>query len=199
VLLALFAAASIVSGIARMVSEHRVRLFGVCGGLALLLTAALVCSMAGWAQTYHGLGSNQIVATVHSELVPGAPNTMQVVFTPVVNGKAGRAQVFTVKGDEWQLRGEVVTWQDWLNILGLRANYRFTGLSGYYEDTSDSTSSPATAYDLSSAHDAVNRLVHDHPGLMPLARLTSSSVRMLPGPATYQIYISSAGYWAAQS
>ena len=182
-----------------MVSERRVRLLGLCGGLVLLLAAALAFAMAGWTQAYRGLSANQIVATVHSELVPGAPKTMQVVYTPIVNGKTGHAQVFTVKGDEWQLRGDVVTWQDWLNILGLRANYRITGLSGYYEDTRDNKSRAATTYDLNHAPDAVSRFVHDHPGLMPLAHVTSSSVRMLPGPGTYQVYISSAGYWAAQS
>jgi hypothetical protein len=182
-----------------MVSENRVRLLGPCGGLVLILVAVMTFAMAGWAQTYRGLSSNQLVATIHSQLVPGTPQNMQVVFTPIVNGKAGHAQVFNVKGDEWQLRGEVVTWQDWLNILDLRADYRITGLAGYYEDASDGRTKPITTYELSDAHDTVSRLVHNYPGLMPLARITSSSVRMLPGPATYQVYLSSAGYWAAQT
>lgn len=199
-LLAALAVVSLVSGVARMAFQRRIQLVGPCGGLALMLAALTLLAVAGWTQTYCGLHGIQIVATVHAAPVPGSPQAMQVVFTPVTDGKPGRAQTYYVRGDEWQLGAQIVAWQDWLNILGLHASYRITSLTGYYVEARGRAGQQVTTYDLGSAHGTMSRLLHDHPDLMPFARIAAgNAVRMLPGPATYNVYLSASGSWAAQS
>ncbi len=199
-LLAVLALASFVSGITRMLTERRARVFRLLGGPAILLAALAVFAVAGWAQTYRALIRNQLVATVTAVPVPGKAQTMQVVFTPMLDGKSGRAKTFTIRGDEWQLGGDVVTWQDWLNILGVHTGYRITQLDGYYENPNDYKTRPVTRYDLGSAHDTVSEFQHQHANLMAFVRTThGNGVRMLPSPAIYQVYLSTSGYWAAQS
>jgi hypothetical protein len=197
--LALLALGLVVSGIVRSISSRHLRLLAPCVGLAVLLLSCGVLVAAGWAQTYRALGRERLVATVQATAVPGVRQTMQVVLTPVTDGKEGRAQVFTVKGDEWQLSADIITWQDWLNILGLRDDYRLTALSGYFEAAHDRQMQSATTYDLSGSHDVVSRFVHHHPDSAPLLHMTTGvAVRMLPSAATYQVYLSPTGGWTAQ-
>ncbi len=196
----MLALASVVAGIAEMVAGRRIRIGRLCGGLVLAGAAVAVLAVDGWTQSYHDLAQDQLVAMVHADPVPGLEQTMQVVFTPVTDGKAGQSHTFTVKGDEWLLSGDVLSWQDWLNILGLRADYRITTLAGYYENAADYANKPVTAYRLDGSPDKVSRFLRQHTSLVPFVRVHSGNgVRMLPSTATYRVYLSASGFWTAQS
>ena len=198
--LALIAVALIATGVTEMLWERRVQWAAPCCGLALMIVSLAVAGLAGWTQSYRSLADGQLVATVQATVVPGAPETMQVVFSPVVNDKVGYPQIFTIKGDEWQLSADIVTWQNWLNILGLHADYRFTSLSGYYEGGNEHNTKPTTSYTLGESHDTMSRFIQYHRDLAPLLRVTGGDeVRMLPGPFTYLVYLSTSGGWTAQS
>ena len=198
--LALIAVALIVFGVTGMLRERRTDLTAPCCGLALMIVSLAVFGLAGWAQSYRSLADGQLVATVQATVVPGAPETMQVVFSPVVDDKVGYPLIYTITGDEWQLSADIVTWQNWLNILGLHADYRFTSLSGYYEGGNAHDAKPVTSYTLSESRDTVSRFIQHHHDLAPLLRVTSGNeVRMLPGPFTYLVYLSTSGGWTAQS
>ena len=199
VLLCILAAAVVLTGVVAIFAQHRVPFATFGNGLVLLVLGVIVFAAAGWAQTYRSLTHNQLVATVRAVPVPGKAQTMQVVYTPITDGKSEQARVFTVAGDEWQLSGNVITWQDWLNILGVGTGYRITQLSGYYENANDYGTKPVTTFDLNASGDSVSRFQRDHPNLMPFVHVTGGNgLRMLPGAATYQVYLSPTGYWAAQ-
>ena len=198
-LLAVLALASIISGIVHLFRRRKLGVMRFGTGIILLLVGLAVFAVAGWAQTYRALTFNQLVATIHAAPVPGQAQTMQVVYTPVVDGKKGTSQIFTIKGDEWLLGGDVIKWQDWLNILGVHTGYRITRIMGYFEDANDYKTKQVSAYNLNNSKDTVTQFLHDHSNLMPFVRATyGNDVRMLPDPtATYQVWVSTSGYWAA--
>jgi hypothetical protein len=200
-LLTILAVVLFISGIVRILRERRIRIFRIGGGLLLLLLGLAVFAVAGWAQTYQALTSRVLVATVRATPLSGQSQTMTVVYTPVINGTAGQAQTFTIKGDEWLLGGDIIKWSDWVNLLGVHTGYRITRLMGYYQDANDYRTKKVSAYDLASAHDTVSTFLHDHPKLMPFVQATyGNDVRMPPNPRiTYQVYLSTSGYWAAQA
>jgi hypothetical protein len=199
-LLALLALASLASGVVHMARERRIRPLRFGGGVIMLLLGLAVFAVAGWAQTYRALTHNELVGTVRAVPVAGRIQTMQVTYTPIQDGKPGTPHTYAVRGDEWQLGGDIIKWQDYLNILGVHTGYRTTRLMGYYEDPNDYRVKPVTAYNLDNGSDTVQTFLHEHPNLVPFVRATyGNDVRMLPDAnVIYQVYVSTSGYWTAQ-
>jgi hypothetical protein len=189
----------IVWGLARIARERRFHFFHMSSGLVLLLFGLLVLAIAGWAQTYRALTHNEWVADIHA--VPTRSQTMQVTYTPVTNGGTmGTPQTYTVLGDEWTLGGDVIKWQDWVNILGVDTGYRVTRLMGYYDNPNDYKTKVVSAYTLDGGNDTMQQFLRDHQNLVPFVRATyGNDVRMYPNAtATYQVFVSTSGYWTAQ-
>ena len=185
-------------GLARIVRERRFRFFHLSGGLVLLLLGLLVLAVAGWAQTYQALTHNEWVADIHA--VPIGSQTMRVTYTPVSSGTLGTPQTYTVRGDEWVLGGDVIKWQDWVNLLGVHTGYRITRLMGYYDNAGDYKTKAVSAYALDGGSDTVQQFLHSHQDLIPFVRATyGNDVRMYPDAgATYQVFVSTSGYWTAR-
>ena len=200
-LMALLAIASVVSGVMRLISERRFRLFRFGGGVIFLLLGLAVFALAGWAQTYRSLTSRVLVATVQAVPAADQGQTMLVLYTPVTDGKPGGTRTVTLRGDEWQLGGDIIKWSDWLNVLGVHTGYRITRLMGYYENATDYQTKPVTAFDLANARDSLSLFLRDHANWVPFVQATyGNDVRMRPNPGvTYQVYLSTSGYWAAQN
>jgi hypothetical protein len=199
-LLAVLALASFISGIVHIFRRRKFGVMRFGGGVVLLLVGLAVFAIAGWAQTYRALTYNQLVATIHAAPVPNQLQTMQVVYTPINDGKPGTPQTFTVKGDQWMIGGDIIKWDDWLNILGVHTGYRVNRIQGYYTDANDANTKPETAYNLNSSNDTVSQFLRNHSNLMPFVRATYGNfVTLRPDPsATYKVYVSTSGYWAAQ-
>lgn len=199
-IVALVALAGIASGMVDIARHRRVRPLRLGGGLILLLLALVVVAVAGWAQTYRTLTHNELVATVRAVPANGQRQTMLVTYTPVQDGKPGTPATYTVRGDEWLLGGDIIKWQDYLNILGVHTGYRTTRLMGYYEDPNDYKIKPVTAYNLVRGPDTVQTFLRDHPEWVPFVRATyGNDVRMLPdAQQTYQVFVSTSGYWTVR-
>jgi len=197
--LVVLALLTLVWGLARIARERRFHFFRLSSGLVLLLIGLLVLAIAGWAQTYRALTHNEWVADIHA--VPTGSQTMQVTYTPVSNGGTlGRPQTYTVLGDEWMLGGDVIKWQNWVNILGVDTGYRVTRLIGYYDNPKDYKTKVVSAYTLDGGSDTLQQFLRDHPNLVPFVRATyGNDVRMYPNAAaTYQVFVSTSGYWTAR-
>jgi hypothetical protein len=57
-------------------------------------------------------------------------------------------EVVNLKGDEWQLDTQVLTWQGVATLFGLDANYRLHRISGRYIDINDEKNNPRSVYSL---------------------------------------------------
>jgi hypothetical protein len=195
--LGILALAGILSAIVSVFRGRGLRLLRLGGGLVLLLIGLLAFAVAGWAQTYRALTRAELVAYVRAVPIMGQQQTMRVTMTPVQNGTPGAAQTYVVHGDQWELGGDVIKWQDYVNILGLHTGYRLTRLDGYYDDAHDYQHKPLTFIDLAGHQDAVGQFVHDHQALLPFVRaIYHNAVAAPPDPhATYRVYLSTSGYW----
>lgn len=196
-LFAVLALAAAISGVVQMVRDRRLRVLRLGGGLVLLLIGLLVFAVAGWAQTYRTLTRAELVATIRA--VPTGSQLMSVTYTPVEGGKPGTPQTFAIHGDKWELGGDVIKWQDWVNILGVHTGYRITRLDGYYVDHNDYYRKPLSFIDLGGHTSTVEQFVRDHGNLLPFVRATyGNAVNQVPSAAaTYQVYLSTSGYWTA--
>jgi hypothetical protein len=200
-LLAILALAGILSGVVALLRGRRLGLFRIGGGLVLLLIGLVAFAVAGWAQTYRALSKAELVAYIRAVPVSGQSQTMSVTYTPVHNGNPGAAQTYIVHGDQWELGGDIIKWQDYVNILGVHTGYRITRLDGYYNDASDYYNhKPLTFLDLGGHRDAVEQFLHDHANLMPFVRATyHNSVATPPDVnATYKVFLSTSGFWSTK-
>lgn len=57
-------------------------------------------------------------------------------------------QTFNLRGDEWQLDAQVLTWQGVASMLGLDANYRLHRISGRYLSIEQEQQRPRSVYSL---------------------------------------------------
>ncbi len=199
--LACLAVVAIVSAIVDLARERRLRPFRFGGGFILLLLGLVAFGFAGWAQTYRSLTHNELVAYIQAAPIQGQSQTMSVTYTPVHDGQNGTPLTYLIKGDEWQLGGDVIKWQDYMNILGVHTGYRITRLMGYYDNAADYKTKRVTAEDLDGGSDDVYRFLQDHANLAPFVRATyGNAVIQRPDPThTYKVYLSTSGYWTATS
>ncbi len=196
--LACLAIAAIVSAIMDLAREKRLRPFRIGGGLILLLLGLVAFGFAGWAQTYRSLTHNELVAYIQAVPIQGQSQTMSVTYTPVHDGQNGTPLTCLVKGDAWQLGGDVIKWQDYMNILGVHTGYRITRLMGYYQHAADYRTKAVSACDLDGGSDGVYTFLQQHGNLAPFVRAVyGNAVIDPPDPTrTYEIYLSTSGYWA---
>jgi hypothetical protein len=198
--IALLGIAAFISGVVGLFSRRGFRFSRFGGSVVLLILGVLVFAVAGWAQTYRTLTHNELVATIRAVPVPNKPQTMTVTYTPITSGVPGTPQTYTIIGDRWQLRGDIIKWQDYVNILGVNTGYRINRLMGYFNDVNDYRTKRVSAFNLYSGSDTVGQFLRDHANLMPFVRATyGNAVDMAPDPTgTYKIYVSTSGYWTVQ-
>lgn len=197
----LLALVAIVSGIVQTARGDRSHPRRILLGVIVLLVGLVVLGFAGWEQTYLALTRNEWVATIKAVPLPGATQAMTVTYTPIHNGQAaGKARRYIVRGDEWSLGGDIVKWQDYMNILGVQTGYRITRLMGYYDSAHDEVTKPQTAYDLAGGSDSIYTFLRQHPTLVPFVRATyGNDVHTVPDATTlYKVYVSTSGYWTTQ-
>jgi len=130
VLIAVVGFAFMATGIKRLIERRFVNGIGLeFSGLFFLALASSSFLLASNLYTYQRLVYEQAVAEVSFEQVTGQEyraeiNALDSDFKQVVN----------LKGDEWQLDAQVLSWQGLATLFGLDANYRLHRISGRYVD-----------------------------------------------------------------
>ena len=92
-------------------------------GAALFLGAVLLLALTLNFNTYDELIADQPLAELTVEQV--GPQTFAVRLMRI---PAGDLQMFTLKGNHWQLDARVLNWHGWTRWLGLNANVRLEHL-----------------------------------------------------------------------
>ena len=84
----------------------------------------------------------------------------------MVRGKVD--QLFTLRGDEWQMDAKIVTWKPPMTLLGLDPIYQLDRLSGRYAEIDREKTEARTVHSLTPQSPAdVWRIAHRFPLLMP--------------------------------
>jgi len=143
-LIAIIGLAFMVTGIRRLLQRRFLKAAGLeFSALAFLLLASSSFLLASNLYTYQRLVYEQEVAEISFRQLD-----KQEFRTDIKSLDSGFQQVVDLKGDEWQLDSQVLTWRGVATLLGLDANYRLHRISGRYLDIDEENSRPRSVYSL---------------------------------------------------
>ena len=152
----------------------RAGLQGLSGGLLLAL-GALVASMALNLYTYQRLTGEQPVAEVRFEEV--APQKFQTYVIEPDN----QAQVFVLRGDEWQLDARILKWHGVAILLGMDTVYRLDRLAGRYRSVHQERNALRTVHSLGRERGLdIWELANKHGHRLPWVDAVYGSATYLP-------------------
>lgn len=113
----------------------------------VLLSLALVVSIAGIVLTYTRLTAEMAVAQVRFEQVgPEEFNAYLRLPGEDIPRK------YTIYGDQWRMDAQFVKLKPWANIIGMDARYRLDRFEGRYADIDRQNNGPHRAYDLAAKY-----------------------------------------------
>jgi len=143
-LIAVLGLAFAVVGIRRLVQRRFLNAVGLeLSGLVFFLLASSSFLLASNLHTYQRLTFEEAVAEVTFERL-----NEQEYRAEIKSLDSDFLRVVNLKGDEWQLDTQVLTWQGVATLFGLDANYRLHRISGRYIDIKEEQNSPRSVYSL---------------------------------------------------
>ncbi len=143
-LIAIVGLAFVATGIRRLFQRRFLNAAGLeLSGLVFMLLASSSFLLASNLHTYQRLTFEQEVAEITFERLDEQEYRAQIQSLD-----SDFLRVVDIKGDEWQLDTQVLTWQGVATLFGLDANYRLHRISGRYIDINDEKNSPRSVYSL---------------------------------------------------
>ena len=114
-------------------------------GIVLLTTAAMLFLVSSNIHTYERLVYEQPIANISFHKI--APQHYSAELKELGSGESW---FYELRGDEWQLDAQILTWHGYANLLGLESYYRLHRLSGRYTDINEERSQPHTVHGLAA-------------------------------------------------
>jgi hypothetical protein len=143
-LIAIIGLAFTVTGIRRLMQRRFLKAAGLeFTGIAFLFLASSSFLLASNLYTYQRLTYEQAVAEISFQQLDTQEYRAEIKALD-----SNFQQVVDLKGDEWQLDSQVLTWQGMATLLGLDANYRLHRISGRYLDISEEQQKPRSVFSL---------------------------------------------------
>ncbi len=197
-LIAFVALAFAVTGIKRLIQRRFLSAVSLeFSGLFFLLLASSVFLLASNLYTYQRLIYEQAVAEISFQRL-----TAQEFSADIKALDSAFQQTVHLKGDEWQLDAQVLSWQGMATLFGLDANYRLHRISGRYTDIDEEQHNPRSVFSLVKKQALVNsekfdlwQFANKHQGWLHWVDATYGSAVFLPmtDGAKYSIAISRTG------
>jgi hypothetical protein len=124
-----------------MMSSFRYEITGV----VLLTAAAMLFLVSSNIHTYERLVYEQPIASISFHKI--APQHFSVELEAQGDGENW---FYELRGDEWQLDAQMLTWHGYANLLGLDSYYRLHRLSGRYTDIEEERTRPRSVHGLAA-------------------------------------------------
>jgi hypothetical protein len=169
-----------------------------------LILIWIVFSAAGlfltsFIQPYRSFTDKELVAVVRCKPLDDKTNTMQMGLRLVKDGKTEKEETFMLKGDQWAIEGDILRWDDRLNLLGLHAMYRLTRVRGRYIDAQNEIQNTPTVYSLVKDEGTPYwRWLYRYGYRLPfVTAVYGNTVFTYPSKEdTYEIYVTTSGFMA---
>ncbi len=143
-LIAIVGLAFTATGIRRLVQRRFLKAAGLeLSGIAFLFLASSTFLLASNLYTYQRLTYEQAVAEITFQQLDTQEYRAEIKALD-----SDFQKVVDLKGDEWQLDSQVLTWQGVATLFGLDANYRLHRISGRYLDISEEQLKPRSVFSL---------------------------------------------------
>ncbi len=164
-LIAIVGLAFAVTGVRRLFQRRFLHAVGLeLSGLVFLLLASSYFLLASNLNTYQRLTFEQEIAEVTFERL-----NEQEYRAEIKGVDSDFQKVVNLKGDEWQLDTQVLTWQGIATLFGLDANYRLHRISGRYIDINDEKNNPRSVYSLVQKQELQSGIENENLDLWRLA------------------------------
>ncbi len=96
-------------------------------------TFGMLCFFGFFLSTYHAFTYEKPVAEVTVELLE-SPKTVRVILAEL---EPPLKRQFLIRGDQWMVEGDILKWENWLQLVGLENRYRLTRLRGRYMEVEE--------------------------------------------------------------
>ncbi|MGB5276031.1 MAG: cation/multidrug efflux pump [Gammaproteobacteria bacterium] len=160
-------------------------------GIVLLSVAAMLFLVSSNIHTYERLVYEQPIASLSFHQM--SPQYFGVELKELGSGESW---FYELRGDEWQLDAQILTWKGYANLLGLDAYYRLHRLSGRYTDIEQERTAPHTVHGLSEEQRIdLWSYAHEYRNWLNMVDATYGSAVFLPmdNLARYSVSISRNG------
>jgi hypothetical protein len=114
-------------------------------GIVLLSVAAMLFLVSSNIHTYERLVYEQRVAVINFHKISAKHFSVELE-----EPASGESWFYELRGDEWQLDAQILTWHGYANLLGLDSYYRLHRLSGRYSDIEEERNAPRTVHGLAA-------------------------------------------------
>jgi len=114
-------------------------------GIVFLSAAAMLFLVSSNVHTYERLVFEQPIASINFHKI--SSKHFSVELKELVSGESW---FYELRGDEWQLDAQILTWHGYANLLGLDSYYRLHRLSGRYADINEERKAPHTVHGLAA-------------------------------------------------
>ena len=160
-------------------------------GLVLLTVAVMLFLVSSNIHTYERLVYEQPIASISFHKI--SPQHFSVELKELGSGESW---FYELRGDEWQLDAQILTWHGYANLLGLDAYYRLHRLSGRYTDIEEERTAPHTVHGL-AREETIDlwSYAHEYRNWLSMVDATYGTAVFLPmdDAARYSISISRNG------
>lgn len=114
-------------------------------GLVCISLAGLAIAIAMNLYTYHVFNQEQLVAEVRFEEI--GPQYFRIYFSPAQQA----AQLFEMRGDEWQVDARILKWHGLATLMGMKTVYRLERISGRYRSVAQEREARRSVHDLAES------------------------------------------------
>ena len=160
-------------------------------GLVLLTVAVMLFLVSSNIHTYERLVYEQPIASISFHKI--SPQHFSVELKELGSGESW---FYELRGDEWQLDAQILTWHGYANLLGLDAYYRLHRLSGRYTDIDQERTAPRMVHGL-AGEETIDlwSYAHEYRNWLSMVDATYGTAVFLPmdDAARYSVSISRNG------
>ena len=169
-------------------------LFALTLSIAFLASAAAAAFLATSLRTYGVFTDRTLVAYIECERIEDNPEyRMLLRYVPVQDGKeGGPAHHYLLKGDMWEIGGDILKWDPQLALLGIHTTQKVTRISSH----GMGDSAEGSNYEINGGTDHLWLWLHEYGDRLPFVEAVyGSAVFTLPSAEqAFELYIGQEGY-----
>ena len=165
--------------------------------LVFFASATAAASLAMTLRTYRAFTDRTRVARIDCAPVTDNPDYQLILrYLPDENGKLGIASHYLLKGDQWEIGGDVLKWDPRLTWLGLRTCHKVTRISSHALRAEEEAQGAHSSYNLGGGTDKLWLWLHKHGHRLPFVEAVyGSAVFTLPdAEQSFELTIGPDGY-----
>ncbi len=171
-------------------------LFALVLSVAFLALAAAAAFLSTSLRTYGVFTDHTLVARIECERITDNPDYQMLLrYTPHEDRQDGEPTHYLLKGDMWEVGGDILKWDPRLSLLGIHTSQKVTRISSHARSPDQGADSNSDYY-LNGGTDELWLWLHEYGQELPFVEAAyGSAVFTLPSSnQAFELYIGQDGY-----